>query len=115
MKIGRNQPYQCLEDMKIIPEEVRANFKYYIGWLQDWACSRRIGLGTKLPWNKDWLIEPLSDSTIYMAYYTIAKYMKDIDPEDLNDQFFDEVFLGYNIRIRNLQMILILNSQGNEG
>ncbi len=80
--------------MNIIPEEVRANFKYYIGWLQDWACSRRIGLGTKLPWNKDWLIEPLSDSTIYMAYYTIAKYMKDIDPEDLNDQFFDEIFLG---------------------
>ncbi len=86
--------YQCLDDMNIIPEEVRANFKYYIGWLQDWACSRRIGLGTKLPWNKDWLIEPLSDSTIYMAYYTIAKYMKDINPEDLNDQFFDEIFLG---------------------
>ncbi len=86
--------YQCLEGMKIIPEEVRANFKYYIGWLQDWACSRRIGLGTRLPWNKDWLIEPLSDSTIYMAYYTISKYMKGIDPEDLNDQFFDDIFLG---------------------
>ncbi len=86
--------YECLEDMKIIPREVRANFKYYIGWLQDWACSRRIGLGTLLPWNKDWLIEPLSDSTIYMAYYTIAKYMNDIDPEDLNDQFFDDIFLG---------------------
>ncbi|ADZ08270.1 leucyl-tRNA synthetase [Methanobacterium lacus] len=85
--------YQCLESMNIIPEEIRANFKYYIGWLQDWACSRRIGLGTKLPWNTDWLIEPLSDSTIYMAYYTIAKYMNSIDPEDLNDEFFDEVFL----------------------
>lgn len=86
--------YQCLEGMNIIPEEIRANFEYYIGWLQDWACSRRIGLGTKLPWNKDWLIEPLSDSTIYMAYYTIAKYMEDIEPEDLNDEFFDEIFLG---------------------
>ncbi|UTB33948.1 MAG: leucine--tRNA ligase [Methanobacterium sp. ERen5] len=85
--------YQCLENMNIIPEEIRANFNYYIGWLQDWACSRRIGLGTKLPWNTDWLIEPLSDSTIYMAYYTIAKYMNSIDPEDLNDEFFDEVFL----------------------
>jgi leucyl-tRNA synthetase len=85
--------YECLESMNIIPEEIRANFNYYIGWLQDWACSRRIGLGTKLPWNKDWLIEPLSDSTIYMAYYTIAKYMKSIDPEDLNDEFFDEVLL----------------------
>ena len=90
----KESTYQCLDSMNIIPEEVRSNFKYYIGWLQDWACSRRIGLGTKLPWNKEWLIEPLSDSTIYMAYYTIAKYMKDIDPEDLNDQFFDELFLG---------------------
>ncbi|MDD3985238.1 MAG: leucine--tRNA ligase [Methanobacterium sp.] len=90
----KNITYQCLDDMNIIPEEVSSNFNYYIGWLQDWACSRRIGLGTKLPWNKDWLIEPLSDSTIYMAYYTISKYMKDIDPNDLNDQFFDEIFLG---------------------
>lgn len=90
----KESTYKCLEGMNIVPEEVRSNFNYYIGWLQDWACSRRLGLGTKLPWNKNWIIEPLSDSTIYMAYYTIAKYMKDVDPEDLNDQFFDEVFLG---------------------
>src|SRR5690606_5364604 len=62
-------------------------------WLDDWACSRRIGLGTKLPWDKQWLIEPLSDSTIYMAYYAIAKYMKDINPDHLDDSFFDDVFL----------------------
>lgn len=86
--------YKCLEGMNIVPGEVRANFQYYIGWLQDWACSRRIGLGTDLPWDKKWIIEPLSDSTIYMAYYTIAKYMKDIDPEDLNDAFFNTVLLG---------------------
>lgn len=29
-------------------------------------------LGTKLPWDEQWLIESLSDSTIYMAYYTVA-------------------------------------------
>lgn len=29
-------------------------------------------LGTKLPWDEQWLIESLSDSTIYNAYYTIA-------------------------------------------
>lgn len=28
--------------------------------------------GTKMPWDEKWLIESLSDSTIYMAYYTIA-------------------------------------------
>lgn len=33
-------------------------------------------LGTKLPWDENWLIESLSDSTIYMAYYTIAHYLQ---------------------------------------
>ncbi len=85
--------YNCLAQAKIIPAEVRANFEYYIGWLEDWACTRRIGLGTKLPWDKQWLIEPLSDSTIYMAYYAIAKYMKELNPDDMNDSFFDDIFL----------------------
>ncbi len=42
------------------------------GWLQQWACSRSFGLGTRLPWDEQYLIESLSDSTIYMAYYTIV-------------------------------------------
>ncbi len=89
----KQSTYNCLAQEQIVPAEIRANFEYYIGWLEDWACSRRFGLGTKMPWDNQWLIEPLSDSTIYMAYYTIAKYMKGIDPEDLDDSFFDDVFL----------------------
>ncbi|MDR0900905.1 MAG: leucine--tRNA ligase [Methanobrevibacter sp.] len=85
---------ECLTQETVIPPEVRSNFEYYIGWLEDWACSRRIGLGTKLPWDKQWLIEPLTDSTIYMSYYTIAKYLKDMNPEELNDAFFEKVFLN---------------------
>jgi leucyl-tRNA synthetase len=99
---------ECLANENIIPNEIRSNLSYYIGWLEDWACSRRIGLGTKLPWDKQWLIEPLSDSTIYMAYYTIAKYFKDLDINDLNDGFFDFVFLGKNsdsIDIKHLSKI----------
>jgi leucyl-tRNA synthetase len=42
------------------------------GWLQQWACSRSFGLGSRLPWDEQYLIESLSDSTIYMAYYTVA-------------------------------------------
>ena len=41
-----------------------------------WACSRSFGLGSRLPWDHNWLIESLSDSTIYMAYYTIAHYIQ---------------------------------------
>jgi len=83
----------ALEKMKMIPSEVRANFNYYIGWLHDWACSRRIGLGTRIPWDSQWIIEPLTDSTIYMSYYTIARYLNKMNPDDLNDEFFSHVFL----------------------
>ncbi|MCG2827859.1 leucine--tRNA ligase [Methanothermobacter sp. K4] len=85
--------HRCLSAMKIIPGEVRSNFQYYIDWLNDWACSRRIGLGTRLPWDDRWIIEPLTDSTIYMAYYTIAHKLRGMDPEKLDDEFFDSVFL----------------------
>lgn len=84
---------KLLEREKIVPPEIRNNFEYYLDWLDDWACSRNIGLGTKLPWDDKWLIEPLTDSTIYMSYYSIAKYLKDMDAEVLNDAFFDKVFL----------------------
>ena len=88
-----NNARKVLEGETIIPPEIRANFEYYLGWLEDWACSRRLGLGTHMPWDKQWLIEPLSDSTIYMSYYTIAKYLRDMDPETLTPEFFDKVFL----------------------
>jgi leucyl-tRNA synthetase len=97
---------RCLHNEDVIPNELRSNFEYYIGWLEDWACSRRIGLGTRLPWDRQWLIEPLTDSTIYMSYYTIAKYFKDIQLDDLGDDFFDYVFLGKS----NESMVVNSNS-----
>ncbi|KAI0868624.1 leucyl-tRNA synthetase [Hypoxylon argillaceum] len=50
-----------------------------LNWLAQWACSRSFGLGTKLPWDHTQLVESLSDSTIYMAYYTVCHFLhKDI-------------------------------------
>ncbi|MCC7554110.1 MAG: leucine--tRNA ligase [Methanobacteriaceae archaeon] len=89
----KEKTYECLGGETIIPQEVRNNFEYYIDWLDDWACSRKIGLGTKLPWDDQWLIEPLTDSTIYMSYYTIANFLKDMDYNKLNDAFFNKIFL----------------------
>ena len=37
---------------------------------------RTYGLGTKLPWDESWLIESLSDSTIYNAYYSVAHILQ---------------------------------------
>ena len=56
-----------------------AKYDYVIGWLKEWACTRQFGLGTFLPWDPVWVIESLSDSTIYMSYYTIAHHLQGID------------------------------------
>jgi len=87
---------ECLRMMKIYPEDGRKNFEATIEWLQNKACARRSGLGTKLPWNKEWIVETLSDSVIYMAYYTIAKYINSekIGPDQLNDDVFQYIFHG---------------------
>ena len=98
MKYGNEEwtekTLKVLEGETIIPKELKNNFDYYINWLDDWACSRKVGLGTRLPWDNQWLIEPLTDSTIYMSYYSIAKYLKDMNPDDLNLAFFDKVLLN---------------------
>ena len=86
----------CLDQMDILPEEIRPEFEYTIGWLRAKACARKSGLGTRLPWDREWIIESLSDSVIYMAYYTITHYLtqNQVAPEKLTDQVFNYVFLG---------------------
>lgn len=65
-----------LKKMETYHDEARRNFEYCLDWLHEYACSRTYGLGTKLPWDQQWLIESLSDSTIYMAYYTIVHLLQ---------------------------------------
>lgn len=77
-----------------------------MGWLREWACSRHYGLGTHIPWEREnkILIESLSDSTIYMAYYSIAHYLQGdiygdcpgqlgLTPDLLTDEVFDFIFM----------------------
>ncbi|MDD1678622.1 MAG: leucine--tRNA ligase [Methanomicrobiales archaeon] len=90
----KERVYQQLARMDLVPPEVRAEFDRTVGWLKDWACTRRVGLGTRLPWDRAWIIEPLSDSTIYMAYYTIAHRIRQLDPAILSPEVFDYIFLG---------------------
>ncbi len=87
--------HKALDNMEILPEELRSEFDYVIDWLHEKACARKSGMGTKLPWDPEWTIESLSDSTIYMAYYTISKHIKKfgIKPAQLTDEVFDYLFL----------------------
>ncbi len=88
--------HESLDSMKIIPKEVRKEFEEAIDWMKEKACARKSGLGTKLPFDPNWIIESLSDSTIYMAYYTISKYINQgiIGADHLDNEVFDYIFLG---------------------
>jgi leucyl-tRNA synthetase len=88
--------HKNLAEMEILPEEMRAEYNYVIDWLHEKACARKSGMGTRLPWDPEWIIESLSDSTIYMAYYTIVKHIKEykIRSTQLTDDVFDYIFLG---------------------
>ncbi len=101
---------ECLNDMNLYADETRSAFESVVDWLKSWACSRQFGLGSKLPWDQDknWLIESLSDSTIYMAYYTVAHFLQGglhnmngqevgpagIKAENMTDAVWDYVLLG---------------------
>jgi leucyl-tRNA synthetase len=91
--------HKCLDGMKLYPELIRKQFEYVLDWLHRWACAREFGLGTRLPWDENWVIESLSDSTIQMAYGTISKYLQhpeeySFNVDKLNDEFFDYIYLN---------------------
>jgi len=87
---------EVVAQMQIYPETARQYFLTVIDWLKEWACARTTGFGTPLPWGKGWIVETLSDSTIYMAFYTINKYIREygIEPEALTREVFDYIFYG---------------------
>lgn len=102
-----NITQKALDQLNTYTEEVRKNFGGTLSWLKDHACSRQYGLGSRLPWADEWLIESLSDSTIYMAYYTIVHLLQGgvldgqgdsvsplgISPEQLSFEVWDYIFL----------------------
>jgi len=95
-KDWKQKAHRCFKGMNILPNEIRSEFDKVLDWLRERACARQHGLGTKVPWDKEWLVESLADSVIYMAFYIISKYVnkKEINGNDLTDEFFDYVFYG---------------------
>jgi len=86
----------ALKEASVYPESATQWFLNVIDWLKEWACARKTGLGTPLPWSPDWIVETLSDSTVYMAFYTINKHIKEhnVKPEQLTTEVFDHIFHG---------------------
>jgi leucyl-tRNA synthetase len=82
------------KNIKIYPEDLRQAFYNTIDWINLRATERAEGLGTRFPFNPDHIIESLSDSTIYMSFYTISYIINSngISPEQLKPEFFDFLY-----------------------
>ena len=66
-------------------------------WFGDRPCTRKgRWLGTPFPLDPQWLIEPIADSTLYMAYYIVRRFVSSgrLSVSQLTDAFFDYVFRG---------------------
>ncbi|KAJ3102434.1 cytosolic leucyl tRNA synthetase [Phlyctochytrium planicorne] len=97
---------ECLSRMETFTSETKNAFQKTLEWLNQWACSRSFGLGSRLPWDEKYLIESLSDSTIYMAYYTVAHILHGgnldgktpgsggVKPEQMTDEVWSHILLG---------------------
>jgi len=98
----KQKAVKCLDRMDTFSTETRNGFEHTLGWLNQWACSRSFGLGTRIPWDEQFLVESLSDSTLYMAYYTVAHHLQNgnmygkeissVRPEEMTDEVWDFVF-----------------------
>lgn len=93
------------EHLETYGEECRLNLLNTLGWMGSWAISRTYGLGTKVPWDPSYIIESLSDSTIYMAYYAVAHWLHTdlygkhlgpagITPDRMSHAVWDFIFFG---------------------
>lgn len=99
---------KCLSMMETYGEETRHQMQLILDWLKQWACVRTYGLGSKVPWDPTYLIESLSDSTIYMSYYTISHLLHSsldgskpgplgLSPADIDNAAWDYVLLGKDL------------------
>lgn len=83
--------------MTILPDGYARDFPAIVDWIDDRPCTRRgRWLGTAFPFDPEWVIEPIADSTFYPAYYIVRRLVKRyaIPVERLTIAFFDFVFLG---------------------
>ncbi len=85
-----------ISGMKIYPEQMRKAYENTISWINLRATERAQGFGTKFPLNPNHIIESLSDSTIYMMFYTFVHILRahGVKEEQLKPEFFDYIVEG---------------------
>lgn len=88
-----------MDQMEFYSEKGRNQFEHALDWLGQWPFSRTMGLGSKLkipcpnPDDKnEYLIDSLSDSTLYMVLYPIYPILKTFPIDKLDNSVFDYIF-----------------------
>ncbi len=86
------------QTMAIYPIEYWEEMPKILDWFGDRAVIRKGSwLGTEFPYKQGWIIEPISDSTLYPAYYILSNYVNAgrLTPDEMTDAFFNYIFLGH--------------------
>lgn len=85
-----------MPNLLVYPEKLKGALNASIDWIDLRAAERAQGLGTKFPFSEGHIIESLSDSTLYMAFYTLIPILRraNAKPEQLVPEFFDYVYKG---------------------
>jgi len=93
---NKQKAYDLLNNMEYLPHKFKDTQMGYLQWVTKRPCARKRGLGTPLPYDKEWIIEPLSDSTIYQMLYLIAHIIRreNIAHENLTEELFDYLYLN---------------------
>ena len=84
------------KSMRIEPETYYNSMQDALDWFEDRPCARQgKWLGTPFPFDKTYIIEAISDSTLYPLYYLVSKYVNNqtLNANNLTESFFDYVFL----------------------
>ncbi|MGI0100359.1 MAG: leucine--tRNA ligase [Candidatus Micrarchaeaceae archaeon] len=92
----KKQARENVAAIRIYPSKLKLTFEKMLEWIDLRAAEREQGLGTRFPFDKSYVIESLSDSTIYMCFYTFVHILKaeGIGPDQLKPEFFDYVLLS---------------------
>lgn len=93
---AKSKASALLEKMDYLPRALKHTQKGLLDWVQRRPCARRRGLGTPLPQDPEWVVESLSDSTIYQIFYPLAQFLNEhrISVDDLTPDFLDWIFFG---------------------
>ena len=94
----KDKTHSLIDSMFFLPDYVRKAFHDSIEWLKQRPCARTRGLGTKLPFDDRWVIESLSDSTIYPAVYTNATELRKLFEQNgsLNPELLNHIFVDHS-------------------